>query len=639
MLEGIRRYQYSWQVQVPFAMLALIMAFWGFGGGGLFGSIHPIATVNGQQILGDQVDREANQLRATVQQMYGANAQAVLKNINLRQEAVERLIEGQLIGEEARHLGVSISDVALQDKIAKEPVFQRDGQFDFDTYQDVLRNNNLLPAEYENEERDRMTADTLRNMIDNGVQVSDDEARHAYNLANEKIGLRYVELASDDFAAKISPTETQIADYYKKNAEQFRVPERIKLTTLHYEPLVLAAKYTPPDKEVEDYYKRNAKTRFSRPDEVHARHILIAVPAGASDKEKAAAKAKAEDVLKQAQAKGADFVKLAAKYSDDTSNKLEGGDLGTFGRGQMVKPFEDAAFAMKPGQITMVETHFGFHVLRLEDSKPAHIDTLAEAKPKIIEELRTQAGAKLARNAAQEDLTSALAGGKLEDLAKKRGIVAVDTPLFAMGESAGGLEADRELMQTAFKLEAGQVALVPEKGAPYVIKLLVRQPSRIPPLKEIEAQVRDAVIRTTAQAQASQQAQKILATIKSPADFDKAAAANKLAIKNVDPFVRADRKVEGIGEFPEVTDAAAAVPVVPGVIARVMEHGGNSYLFEVTSRAEPTDADWKTAQKEFLKEYVEQRRAQAWTRFLDSLKDTAKIQIDSDQLAAAGSST
>ena len=218
MLEGIRRYQYSWQVQITFAFLALIMAFWGFGGGGLFNTVHPIATVNGQQILGDQVDREANQLRATVQQIYGANAQAVLKNINIRQEAVERLIEGQLIGEEARHLGISISDVALQDKIAKEPVFQRDGQFDFDTYQDVLRANNLLPAEYENEERDRMIADTLRNMIDNGVQVSDDEARHAYNLANEKIGLRYVELAASDFAAKISPTEAQIADYYKKNA-------------------------------------------------------------------------------------------------------------------------------------------------------------------------------------------------------------------------------------------------------------------------------------------------------------------------------------------------------------------------------------------------------------------------------------
>ncbi len=251
MLEGIRRYQYSWQVQVTFAFLALIMAFWGFGGGGLFNTVHPIATVDGRQILGDQVDREATQIRQVLQQMYGANAQAVLKSINVRQEAVERLIEQQLIGEEARHLGISISDAALQDKIAKEAVFQRAGQFDFDTYQDVLRNNNLQPSEYETAERDRMIADTLRSMIDSGVQVSDDEARHAYNLRNERIGLRYVEIPFSDFTAKVSPTESQIADYYKKNAEQFREPERVKLVYVHYEPLALAAKYTPPDKEIQ----------------------------------------------------------------------------------------------------------------------------------------------------------------------------------------------------------------------------------------------------------------------------------------------------------------------------------------------------------------------------------------------------
>ncbi len=638
MLEGIRRYQYSWQVQVTFAFLALTMAFWGFGAGGMFNNIHPIATVNGKQILGDQVDREATQLRETVQQIYGASAQAVLKNINVRQEAVEQLIEAQLIAEEARHLGISISDEALQDKIAKTPAFQRDGQFDFDTYQDVLRNNNLLPAEYENGERDRMIAETLRNMIDTGVQVSDDEARHAYNLTNEKIGLRYIEIPYADYIAKISPTETQIADYYQKNAEQFREPVRIKLVYVHYEPLVLAAKYTPSDKDVEDYYKRNAATRFNNPDQVHARHILIEVEAGATDKEKAAAKAKALDVLKQARS-GVDFAKLAAKYSDDTSNKMQGGDLGTFGRGQMIKPFEDAVFAMKPGQIAMVETHFGFHIVKLDEFKPAHTDTLAEAKPKIIEELRTQAGAKLGREAAQEDLTAALGGTNLQDLAKKRGIDAVETPLIARGEPAGGIEQDRELMEAAFKLDAGQVAVVPEKGAPYVIKLLARQPSRVPALKEIEPEVREALIRSTAQADASQQAEKILATIKSPADFDKAASANKLAIKDVDPFPRADHKVPGIGEFPEVTDAAAAVPTIPGVIDRVMENGGNSYLFEIASRAEPTEDDWKSAQKSFMQDYIEQRRAQTWQRFLDQLKDQAKIQIDSDQLAAGQSST
>ena len=639
MLEGIRRYQYSWQVQVTFAFLALIMAFWGFGGGGLFNTVHPIATVNGRQILGDQVDRAATQIRQNVQQMYGASAPAVLKSINVRQEAVDGLIEQQLIGEEARHLGISISDEALQEKIAKEPVFQRDGQFDFDTYQDVLRTNNLQPSEYENGERDRMIAETLRHMIDTGVQVSDDEARHAYNLRNERIGLRYAEIPFSDFTAKISPTESQIADYYKKNAEQFREPERVKLLYVHYEPLVLAAKYTPPDKEIQGYFNRNAKTRFTHPDQAHAQHILIAVPAGATDNEKAAAKTKALDVLKQAQS-GGDFTKLAAKYSDDQSTKADGGDLGSFARnGQMIKPFEDAVFAMKPGQITMVETHYGFHIVKLEEFKLAHTDTIAEAKPKIIDELRTQAGAKLGRAAAQEDLTAALAGASLQDLAKKRGIDAVETPLFAQGEPAGGAERDRELMEAAFKLEAGQAALVPEKGAPYVIKLLVKQPSRIPALKEIEPQVREALIRSTAEAEASQQADKILATIKSPADFDKAAAANKLAIKNVDPFLRADHRVPGIGEFPEVTDAAAAVPAIPGLIDRVMENGGNSYLLEVASRAEPADDEWKSAQKTFMQEYVEQRRAQAWTGFLDQLKDQARIQIDSDQLASTGSST
>jgi peptidyl-prolyl cis-trans isomerase D len=637
MLEAIRRYQYSWQVKVPFAVLALVMTFWGFGMG-MFNRIHPVASVNGNQILADQVNREATNLRQVLQQMYGANANSVLKNINIRQEALDRLIEGQLIADEARHLGISISDEALQQKIATTPAFQRDGQFDFDTYQELLRANNLQPSEYEIGERKQMIADLMRNMINAGVQVSDDEAHHAYNLRNEKIGLRYIEIPYSDFTAKISPTEKQVADFYNKNAEQFREPARVKITFVHYSPLVLAAKYTPTDKEIQDYYKNNLKSAFSRPDQAHARHILIAVPAGATDAERAKAKLKAEDVLKQAQA-GGDFAKLAVKYSEDPGSRLDGGDLGTFGRnGQMIKPFEDAVFAMKPGQITMVETRFGFHVVKLEEIKPAHTDTLAEAQPKIIDALRTQAGAKLARDATREDLAAALDGGSLQELAKKRGLDAVETPMFAENEPIKGAENDRELTQAAFKLEPGQTRIVPEKGAPYLIKLIAREPSRVPPLKEIETQVRDALVRSTAEADAGKQADKMLATIKSAADFDKAAAANKLAIKSVDPFPRVDHTVPGIGEFPEVTDAAATVPAVPGVIDRVMENGGNAYLFEVVSRTEPTDDDWKSAEKSFMQEYVEQRRAQAWTRYLDGLKNTARIKIDTDQLASGETS-
>ncbi|HYR79289.1 MAG TPA: SurA N-terminal domain-containing protein, partial [Candidatus Dormibacteraeota bacterium] len=274
-------------MKLPFAVLALVMTFWGFGAG-MFNRIHPIATINGNQILSDQVNREATQLRQVLQQMYGANASSVMKNINIRQEALDRLIEGQLISDEARHLGISISDEALQQKIATTPAFQRDGQFDFDTYQELLRGNNLAPSEYENSERKQMIADLMRNMINAGVQVSDDEARHAYNLRNEKVALRYIEIPYSDFSAKIAPTEKQVADFYNKNAEQFREPARVKITFIHYAPLALAAKYTPTDKEIQDYYKSNSKT-FSHPEQAHARHILLAVPSGATDTERAKA--------------------------------------------------------------------------------------------------------------------------------------------------------------------------------------------------------------------------------------------------------------------------------------------------------------------------------------------------------------
>jgi peptidyl-prolyl cis-trans isomerase D len=636
MLEGIRRYQYSWQVQVPFAILALVMAFWGFGMG-MFNRVHPIATINGNRILADQVEHAATQIREAMQQRFGANASAVLQNVNLRQEALDRLIDSQLISDEARNLGISVSDEALQEKIATLPAFQRDGQFDFDTYQEVLRENNLLPSEFENDERKQMVEDLLHSMVSAGVQVSDDEARHAYNLRNERIGMRYIEIPYNDFVAKVTPAADKIDDYYKKNAEQFRTPERVKITYIHYAPLSLAARYTPTDKEIQDYYTRNAKTEFTHEEQVHARHILFVVPAGATDSEKAAAKAKALEVLKQAQA-GGDFAKLAEKYSEDPSTRLSGGDLGTFGRGQMIKPFEDAAFAMKPGQVTMAETRYGFHVIKVEEITPARTDTLAEVKPKIIDALRTQAGAKLARDATREDLAAALSGTSLQDLAKKRGLDAVETPLFAQNEPIKGAESDRELNQYAFKLEPGDTRVVPANGAPYLVRLMAKEPSGIPPLKTIEAQVLAAMIRSSAEADASNQAEKILVTIKSAADFDKVAAANKLLVSNVSPVPRADHTIPGLGEFPEVTDAAAAVPTVPGVIDRVMEHDGNSYVFEVVSRSEPGDDDWKSAQKSFIEEYLEQRRTQAWTQFVDQLKNTARIQIDTDQLGAAESS-
>ena len=638
MLDLMRRHAYSWVTRTILILITIVFGFWGIGTG-LFAQVHPVATVDGNRILANDVDKESEQLRQIIQQMYGANAAAVMKSMNLRQEALDRIIENRLIAIEARHLGIHVSDAELQQKIATLPGFQSGGQFDFQQYQEVLRERGMLPAEFETSMRTEMTQDTLQQMVDQGVQASDREIRHAFNLRYQKVGLAYLEFPWDDFTAAVNPTDQQIADFYKVHAEDFREPERVKIMFIHYVPLTLAARFTPSDKDIEDYYKTNLKSRFTHPDTVHAQHILVAVADGASEHEKAAAKAKAGDILKQVQAKGADFNKLAAKYSDDPSNRDHGGDLGSFGRGQMIKPFEDAVFAMKSGEIRIVETKFGFHVVKLDSFTPAHTDTLAEARPKIINDLREQTGTRLAREAIDEDLTAALGGADLPDIAKKRGIDAVTTPPFAKGETIAGIGQDSKLAEAALALDKGQVRAVPEQDAPYLIKVLNKTPAQVPPLKDIAAEVRQAYIRSYAEIAAHHQAEKLMAQIKTPADLQTVAAANKLAVHNVDPFERASHAISGIGQFPEVTDAAGTVAAVPGLIPSVMEQDGNAYIFEVTSRSDPDDEQWASAKQAFTDDYLAQRRAQVWTQFLDQLRTQANIVIHADQMGASTESS
>ncbi len=633
MLEVFRRHAYSWGTRIVLGLITVIFMFWGIGTG-LFSQVHPVATVNGQRVLAAEVDKEADNLRQQLQQMYGPNASMLLKNVNLRQEALDRIIEKRLLTAEARHIGIVVSDDTLQNEIGQQAAFQTDGRFDFDRYQEVLRSNNMFPADYEAAMRASMIQDGLRRMVDQGVQVSADEARRAYDLRNQKIALAYVEIPYQPFMSKVSPTPQQIEDYYKKNQENFREPERIKIAYVHYDPQVLAAKVNPSDKEIEDYYKRNLSSQFAHPEQVHARHILIEVPAGASAEEKAKAKAKAEDILKKAGQKGADFAKLATEYSQDSGSKLQGGDLGTFGRGQMIKPFEDAVFSMKPGEIRLIETRFGFHVIKLEALIPAHTDTLEQARPKIIEALRAQAGNRLAREALDQDISAALGGESLQDIAKKHGIEAIETPEFSQ-QDAMKVVQDRRLLEAAFKLEPGQVRAIPGGGAPYLVKLVSRTPSQIPPLKQIEAKVREAYVRSVAESDAHAEAEKQLSQFKNPEEFDKTAQQNKLAVHRTDPFPRSSGSIPGLGAFPEVADEAAGSPTVPGVIGRVMDKDGNSYIFEVISRAAPSDEDWKSAEASFTQEYLLQRRAEVWTRFIDELKEHARITVDTSQFGGS----
>lgn len=629
MLDKMRRHAYSWTTRIVLGLITVVFIFWGVGTG-LFSQVHPVATVDGDRILPDQLQRQTDRLRRALQRIYGQNAAQMFRSINLRQRALEEIIEERLVAEEAHRLGIRVSRSALQERIASQPAFQIGGQFDFRQYQEVLRDNDMAPSDYEAEMRSLMTQQALRQMLDQAVQVSSGEVRQAYDLKNEMISVVYVEVPETDFMAKISATPKELETFYNKNREQFRQPERVKISYIYYDPMALTAKAIPTEKQIEDYYNSNLKTRFTHPDEVHVSHILIRVPEGASVAEKAVAKAKAESILSQLK-HGANFAKLAREYSDDRSSRAEGGDLGTFARGTMIKPFEDAVFSMKPGQMRIVETKFGFHVVKLDALIPAHTDSLAQVRQKIIKTLRKQSGVRIAREALDQDVAAALGGKSLGQIAKKRGLEVTDTPFFSRSDAAAVVQ-DRRLAEAAFKLGVGQVRAVIGGTAPYLVKLVSRDPSRIPPLKEIEPKVRYAYINATAAAEARARARKLLDQIKTPTELDKVARANKLAVDTAEPFSRSEPSISGIGWFPQVAAAAGALPKVPGMIKRVIQNQGNAYLFEVLARTAPSEEQWKHDASAFTQKFLRQRRADAWLRFVDTLKSRARITVDTNQL-------
>ncbi|HEX4209899.1 MAG TPA: peptidylprolyl isomerase [Candidatus Binataceae bacterium] len=648
MLEGIRKHSYSFGTRLLLVLLVLPFAlFFGTSVGSFFTRVKPVATINCrqfagvtwpgcQQILAGDVDHATVNIRNTVNNLYGDKAPQVLARMNVRETAIEQLIDQKLIENEAKRIGLSIGDDALEQTIESQTAFQANGRFDVARYQQLLRANDLEPAVYESETRAQMLNDTMHQMVTHATQVSTAEDRSAFDQFAIKLALSYITIPYTQFIAGINPTDQEVAKFYTQNKEIFREPERVKIAFIRYDPAALAVGGEPSEQDIQNFYDDNAKTMFTHPAEVHASHILVAVPAGASQKDKDAAHAKAENILKQLQA-GANFATLAKKYSDDPGTKNNGGDLGSFPRGEMVKPFEEAAFSLKPGQLTIVETQFGFHILKVLEIKEAGTDAPEQVRSRIITELKKKAGVEMGKADVQQDLTAALTGHNLDDIAKKRGLTVTVTPEFAANEPIKGAEDEPKLGPAVFKLDSGATQAITDTDVPYLVNVIAKDPSHIPPLAEIHDLARTMLIRVTAETKAHQLAQSIIAKIATPDDFTKAAVTNHLEVRETGPFARSSDTIPSLGAMSSVISQAAATAKIPGILKDPAENNGNWYIFELTSRTLPNDAQWEADGPDFTKTYNDQTQTQAWVNFVNDLKGRAQIMVDPNQLAASSS--
>ena len=350
-----------------------------------------IAQVNGRGVSVLEFRTAYQRQVAAYRQAYGANvSDQLLRQLGFEQQVLQQLVNEQAMVAEAERLGMTVTDGEVRQRILAMPEFQLNGQFVGEAqYQAMLNSARppMTPGEFESGLRRQLLVEKLRAVVTDWVAVTDAEADAEYARRNEKVKVQLVHVPSSAFLPQMTATDAEVAAYFDAHKEAYRIGERRKVRYLLVDVESLRQGVIVSSRETERYYNDNIEL-FSTPEQVRASHILFKT----EGKDEAAVKAAAEKVLAEAKG-GADFAELAKKHSQDTSAQ-GGGDLGLVGRGQTVKPFEDVAFTLKPGEVSeVVVTDFGYHIIKVEarqGGQAVALDTVRDQVRQFLVNRKTQ---------------------------------------------------------------------------------------------------------------------------------------------------------------------------------------------------------------------------------------------------------
>lgn len=355
-----------------------------------------VAKVAGHSITQQEFDAAQREQMDRMRQMFGAQFDPKMFDTpEAKQAILDNLVAQRVIAAEAVHNHLSVSDRTLQQTIIAIPgLTGADGKFDAERYKSLLAMQGMNPAVYEARLRQDMTMQQVSGAIQSSAFAPKTVANRLSDLNDQEREVQERLFKTADYVSQVKITDDMLKAYYDKNSAQFEIPEQVKAEYVVLNSDALAAQIPVSEADVKSYYEQNMK-RYGEEEQRRASHILIKADKNAAAAEKAAAKAKAEALLARVRKNPAEFAKLAKENSQDPGSAENGGDLGFFGKGMMVKPFEDTAYKLKQGEISdLVQSDFGYHVIELTGIKPASIKPLDEVKGEIAAEIRKQLVAK-----------------------------------------------------------------------------------------------------------------------------------------------------------------------------------------------------------------------------------------------------
>ncbi|MFH1487482.1 MAG: SurA N-terminal domain-containing protein, partial [Pseudomonadota bacterium] len=554
LLSLMRRHAKSWLIKFLIGIIAVVFIFY-FGYSFSSKEGIKIAQVNGEPISGIEYDKAYRSLLETLQRQYqNVWNDSLVKAFDIKNRALEKLISQKLVSQEAMKIGLDVTEKEIQNEIIASPAFQFNGRFDENRYRSLLTNNRMKPEDYEAEVAQDLLQRKVGQLLMTFLPVTDQEVRDQYIFSKGKVKISFVKFLPEQYKEIVQIDQVELEKYFKEHQQEYRIPEKIDVAYIVIDPETFKDRVSVTDAEVKGYYEDHIEA-FKQKKEVKARHILFKLKPDASEEEEKASREKASKVLEKAR-KGEDFASLAKEYSEGPTAE-EGGDLGYFSEGQMVKPFEEAAFKMKKGEISdLVRTDFGFHIILLEDIKEARTKTLDEVGKEIADNLTLIACTDLAHEKALSMTDQMPYEVDLSKYAPEHGFSVTRTGYFARNEPIPFIKGDDKLRESLFSIQKNEVSeLIEFEGKFYIFQVSDKKPSTLPGLAEVSEKVREDFRLFLIRENAKSAAEGYLDQLKAGKEWESFAKAQAKSPETTDFFTR-DDFISQIGYSPELQEEA-----------------------------------------------------------------------------------
>lgn len=596
------------------------------------------ATIGSEKISYSDFEREYRQLESQYRQAFGENfTPEIAKQLRLPLQALDRLVDQRLLLGEAADRGLKASDTEVREAIFEIPGMKdASGTFVGDeSYKRFVRANGYSVRAFEDAIRRQIMLTKLNAIFSASVAASDADVERAYRDQAERAAIRYLVLPPAGFQSQATLSSAEIASYFARHPDEFRLPPQRIVNYLLVDTVRTRAKMTIEKADLESYYNAHLDD-FKQEEQVHARHILLKV----DDKRTAAEAEGALAAVRQRVEAGEDFATLATALSDDPGSKARGGDLGFFGRGRMIKEFEEAAFTAAPGALVgPVKTSFGYHLILVVEKRAAGERPFSEAEAQVraklaAERAAAQAEAKataLATRISSEGLTSE---AQLKALADNDSVMFITTPPFGREEVVPGVGRGTPFSSAAFALETGKTSTPVKIARGFAILSLVSEtPARLPALAEAEVKVRPAALRAKAGELALARLVQARGELTSGKSLDDVAKELAVDAKESGEFGR-DGSITGLTDSRAV--AAAALAGKAGDVGTPVLTEQGAVLFQVTARKGFDAAAFATERVQTRQALERNEVNRLLGSILEQKKREAKVQYDKPLLEQFG---